>query len=40
LILLDQIRAVDKIRLIKKLGTVPARTIGATLKALQQAFAE
>lgn len=40
LILLDQIRAVDKARLAKKLGAVPARTLSATLKTLQEVFAE
>jgi mRNA interferase MazF len=40
LILLDQIRAVDKIRLAKKLGAVPAKTLTATLKTLQEVFAE
>jgi mRNA interferase MazF len=40
LILLDQIRAVDKVRLAKKLGVVPARTLAATLKTLQEVFAE
>jgi mRNA interferase MazF len=40
LILLDQIRAVDQVRLAKKLGVVPARTLSATLKTLQEVFAE
>jgi mRNA interferase MazF len=40
LILLDQIRAVDKARLARKLGVVPARTLTATLKTLQEVFAE
>jgi mRNA interferase MazF len=40
LILLDQIRAVDKARLAKKLGVVPSRTLTATLKTMQEVFAE
>lgn len=40
LILLDQIRAVDKARLAKRLGVVPSRTLTATLKTLQEVFAE
>ena len=40
LIVLDQIRTVDKIRLSKKLGTVSAKTLSATLKTLQELFAE
>jgi mRNA interferase MazF len=40
LILLDQVRAVDKTRLAKKLGAIPARTLTATLRTLQEAFAE
>jgi mRNA interferase MazF len=40
LILLDQVRAVDKTRLAKKLGVVPAKTLTATLKTLQDVFAE
>jgi mRNA interferase MazF len=40
LILLDRIRAVDKTRLTKKLGAVPAKTLTATLNALQEVFAE
>ncbi|MBL8227769.1 MAG: type II toxin-antitoxin system PemK/MazF family toxin [Bryobacterales bacterium] len=40
LILLDQIRAVDKTRLVKKLGAVPAKTLTATLATLQEVFAE
>ena len=40
LILLDQVRAVDKIRLAKKLGTVPAKTLTSTLRTLQEVFAE
>lgn len=40
LILLDQMRAVDKDRLAKKLGAVSAKTLAATLSALQEVFAE
>ena len=40
LILLDQVRAVDKTRLTKKLGAVPAKTLTATLRTLQELFAE
>ena len=39
LILLDQVRAVDKIRLAKKLGAVSAKTLTATLDTLQEIFA-
>jgi len=40
LILLDQVRAVDKVRLVKKLGAVSAKTLAATLDTLQEVFAE
>ena len=40
LILLDQMRALDKIRLAKKLGSIPAKTLSATLNTLQEIFAE
>jgi mRNA interferase MazF len=40
LILLDQMRAVDKVRLTKKLGAVPAKTLTSALGALQEAFTE
>lgn len=40
LILLDQMRAVDKTRLAKKLGLVTGNTLSATLKILQEVFAE
>lgn len=40
LILLDQIRAVDKTRLAKRLGAVPAKTLAATLGTLREVFAE
>jgi mRNA interferase MazF len=39
LIVLDQIRTVDKVRLVKRLGAVSAKTLGATLSALQEVFA-
>jgi mRNA interferase MazF len=40
LILLDQVRAVDKTRLARKLGTVSAKTLTSTLRTLQEVFAE
>jgi mRNA interferase MazF len=40
LILLDQIRALDRQRLVKRLGAVDARTLRATLGRLQDIFAE
>ena len=40
LIVLDQLRTVDKVRLIKKLGTVPAKTLVMALATLQEVFAE
>jgi mRNA interferase MazF len=39
LILLDQVRTVDKTRLAKKLGAVSAKTVAATLATLQEVFA-
>ena len=39
-ILLDQMRAVDRVRLGKKLGVVRAKTLSATLSTLQEVFAE
>lgn len=38
LIVLDQMRTVDKMRLDKKLGAVSAKTLSATLVALQEIF--
>jgi mRNA interferase MazF len=38
LILLDQIRAVDKVRLAKKIGVLSAKTIESTLSTLQELF--
>jgi mRNA interferase MazF len=40
LILVDQLRTVDKLRLVKRLGSVSAKTLAATLGTLQQVFAE
>jgi mRNA interferase MazF len=40
LIVLDQIRAVDKIRLVKRLGAVTRRSLATTLATLQELFAE
>lgn len=40
LVVLDQIRTVDKVRLIKRLGAVSAKTLSAVLAALQEVFAE
>lgn len=39
-IVLDQIRTVDKQRLIKKVGTLHAKTLSTVLAALQDVFAE
>ena len=40
LIVLDQIRAVDKVRLVKRLGAVSRKTLATTLATLQELFAE
>ncbi len=40
LIVLDQIRALDKTRLIRKLGTLDSKTLGDTLTVLQDLFAQ
>jgi len=40
LILLDQLRAVDKTRVAKKVGAVSIKTLAATLSTLQEVFAE
>ena len=40
LILLDQIRAVDKARLVKRSGAVSAAVLKATLTALGEVFSE
>lgn len=38
LILLDQIRSIDKLRLVKKIGKANPKTLSASLNVLQQAF--
>ncbi len=40
LILLDQIRAVDKTRLVKRAGDLAPKTLSATLTTLGEIFAE
>jgi mRNA interferase MazF len=40
LILLDQLRTVDKARMSKRLGAVSAKIKAAALKTLQEVFAE
>jgi len=40
LILLDQMRAVDKARLAKKAGSISAKTLASTLSTLQEVFAD
>ncbi|MFT4192578.1 MAG: type II toxin-antitoxin system PemK/MazF family toxin [Comamonas sp.] len=40
LILLDQVRTVDQQRLAKRLGTVPAKTLGAALACLREVFSD
>ena len=39
-ILLDQMRAVDRARLAKRLGAVSAKTLASTLGTLQEVFSE
>lgn len=39
LIVLDQMRAVDKLRLVQKLGSVSAKTLTLVLASLQENFA-
>jgi mRNA interferase MazF len=39
LILLDQIRTLDKLRLVKRLGNITPSTLALTLKTLQKVFA-
>lgn len=39
-ILLDQLRTLDKIRLIRRLGAIDVRTLNLTLAALREMFAE
>ena len=38
-IVLDQVRTVDKVRLVKRMGAVSPRTLAATLTTLQAVFA-
>ena len=40
LIVLDQLRTVDKLRLVKRLGAVSAKTLTAVLTTVQEVFAE
>jgi mRNA interferase MazF len=40
LVLLDQLRTVDKVRLVKRVGALSPKTLGAALATLQQLFAE
>ncbi|MGY8525491.1 type II toxin-antitoxin system PemK/MazF family toxin [Paracidovorax citrulli] len=40
LILLDQMRAVDKVRLSRKAGAVPPGTLRTTLRTLHEIFAD
>ena len=40
LIVLDQIRAVDRIRLVKRVGAVNTKTLSNVLSTLQEVFAE
>ncbi len=39
-ILLDQIRTLDKLRLVKRLGKAPVATIASVLRVLRDVFAE
>lgn len=40
LIVLDQIRSVDKIRLVKRVGAINTKTLSNVLTTLQEVFAE
>ncbi len=40
LILVDQVRALDKARLARRLGAVSSATLSATLRTLQETFTE
>lgn len=40
LILLDQVRTMDKVRLAKRIGAISSKTLTATLATLQEVFAE
>ncbi len=39
-VLLDQVRTVDKVRLVRRLGTAPATTLRDTLSVLREVFAD
>ena len=39
LILLDQLRTLDKVRLLKRLGKIPPKALRASLDGLQEMFA-
>jgi mRNA interferase MazF len=39
LILLDQLRTLDKVRLVKRLGNISSATLASTLETLQKVFA-
>ena len=39
-VLLDQLRSVDKTRLVKRMGAVPVKTLAAVLSTLQEVFTE
>jgi len=39
LILLDQLRTLDKLRLVKRLGSITSSTLALTLQTLQKVFA-
>lgn len=39
-IVLDQLRTVDRARMVKRLGRVPAPTLSKVLRVLQEMFAE
>jgi mRNA interferase MazF len=39
-VVLDQLRTVDRERLVKRLGTLPAATLAGVLGSLQEMFAE
>ena len=38
-VVLDQVRTVDKVRIVRTLGHLPTQTMSATLNALQEMFA-
>ena len=40
LILLDQIRTIDRNRFVKRLGALQSKTLAVTLRTLQETFAE